>query len=219
MRVSTELRGPDDRYRLTVEAMTSLDGDTFTRSRTSIGIPEGDGDYKVVVGSACSLKLRLGENGLTVRSVRLLGARQAQVRAWAAAGCGAPDWLPTESAYLLFEGDRADAAAATERYIPLEGMAREQSWPDDGTTPLDRLAVAVGRSVARANAALVRSRTDAGIALVSSVTVRVTVEQTEVSRGRVMVRLARPGEGQTGQFVEFSMRTVPPAPPDETEEL
>lgn len=217
--MSTELRGPDDRYRLTVEAMTSADNETFTRSRTSTGISEGDGNYRVVVGNACSIVLRLGENGLTVRSVRLLGARQAQVRALVAAGSCAPEWLPTESAYQLFEGDRAEAAAFTERYIPLEGMAREQSWPDDGTTPLDRLAVAVGRSVARANSALVRSGAEAGIALVSSVTVRVAVQQTQVSRGRVMVTLARPGDGEAGQFVEFSMRTVPPAPPDETGDL
>jgi hypothetical protein len=97
-------------------------------------------------------------------------------------------------------------------------MAAERSW-EAGTeaTPLDRLAVAVGRSVARANAALARTTAEAGVALVSQVTIRVCVAQTDLGQGRVLVTLARPGEDQAcNQFVELTMTTVPGAQPAAT---
>ncbi|HLN61779.1 MAG TPA: hypothetical protein VK464_09525, partial [Symbiobacteriaceae bacterium] len=102
-------------------------------------------------------------------------------------------------------------------YYPLQGMVAERSWEGgEEATPLDRLAVAVGRSVARANAALAQSPAPGGVALVSSLTIRLAVEQTNVGQGRVLVTLARPGqETPSGQYVELTMSTVPGAEPEE----
>ncbi|HYF77996.1 MAG TPA: hypothetical protein VD973_12730, partial [Symbiobacteriaceae bacterium] len=82
-------------------------------------------------------------------------------------------------------------------------------------TPLDRLAVALGRSVARANAVLARTRAEAGVALVAKVTLRVGVRQADLGQGRVFVTLAGPGQ-EEDQFVELTMTTVPGAEPGES---
>ncbi|HYG57017.1 MAG TPA: hypothetical protein VD902_02970 [Symbiobacteriaceae bacterium] len=209
------LSGPGDRYRVEVDALAGRRDEPFTHHRVNTGFAEEGGAVRVVAGDALSLTMHLGDNGITVRSIRLMRADRAVVTARVTAGAGAPAWLPTESTYLLFQGDRNEAEG---RFIPFEGMAAERSWPA-AATPLDRLAVAIGRSVARANAALARTQAEAGVAMVSSVTVRVAVEQTDVGQGRVMVTLARPDrERGSGQFVELTMTTVPGAEPEGAEE-
>ena len=193
--------------------LTARGGEAFTRTEVTEGEPQPDRSFKVVAGDALSLTLAPGENGLTLGSVKLLGATRAVVTATVGARGGAPDWLPTESTYLLFQGDRGAAAAVKDRYVPLEGMAAERDGPDQGdVTPLDRLAVALGRSVARANAVLARTQAEAGVALVAKVTLRVGVRQADLGQGRVFVTLAGPGEEEK-QYVELTMTTVPGAQP------
>jgi hypothetical protein len=225
--VNADLRAPGDRYRVAIDVIGAAGGDQKSRCTVEQGVAfwdvggpvrSEDGavqahSYMVVVDDLCSLVLVPGENGLTIRWVRLLNAAQATIRARVIAGSGAPDWLPPESEYQIFEGDAAAATAFEEQFIPLNGMAAERSWTQ-GATPLDLLAIAVGKSVARANAALARVQSEGGVALVSSVTVRVAVNQAEVARGRMLVSFARSGEGQTGQFVELVMTTVPGAAPE-----
>jgi hypothetical protein len=203
--------------------LTARGGEAFMRHRVDAGEPVWNpggqgGAFLVLAGDALSLVLAPGENGLTLRSVKLLNASRAVVTATVAAAGGAPEWLPHESTYLLFQGDREAAAAVRDVYFPLQGMVAERSWEgSEAATPLDRLAVAVGRSVARANAALARTNAEAGVALVSQVTIRVCVAQTDLGQGRVLVTLARPGEDQAcNQFVELTMTTVPGAQPAAT---
>lgn len=216
--MSRALTGPGGRYRVAVEALVSGGGDGFVRRRAVQGAPlPDDRAFMVLLHDACSLVLEPGENGLTVRSVKLMNAASALITAVVTAGDGAPDWLPQESTYLLFQGDREAAAAQRERYFPLEGMTEGPAPADQGATPLDRLAVAVGRSVARANAQLARTTARGGVALVANITIRVAVEHTDVGQGRVLVNLARPGT-ETGQFVELTMTTVPGAEPEAAEE-
>lgn len=231
--MSIPLTGPGDRYSAAVEVLASPGDESFSRYRVSSGEPlwdtSGQGrPYRVVVGDACTMVLNLGENGLTLQSLKLLGPAWTVVTAVVTAGSGAPDWLPTESNYLLFQGDRAAAGALKDRYVPLAGMAEERSWADASATPLDQLAIAVGRSIARANAVLARSTAPSGTALVAGVTIRVGVTQTDLEQGRVLVSLARPGGGQDGgesqtntcttQYVELRLTTVPGATPAPAEE-
>ncbi|HYF91789.1 MAG TPA: hypothetical protein VD969_06055 [Symbiobacteriaceae bacterium] len=211
--MSRPICGPGDRYSVELEILAAQGAKPFARHEAAGGEPLPGSAWLVVAGDACSLTLVPGENGLTLQSVKLLRASRAVVTARVRARGGAPDWLPTDSSYLLFQGGRDDAAAVRDRYIPLEGMAAERSWaPEPGVTPLDRLAVAVGRSVARANAVLARTQAESGVALVSRVTIRVGVKQTDLGQGRVLVTLAGPGEGDC-QYVELTMTTVPGAPP------
>jgi hypothetical protein len=219
--MSIPIVGPGDRYRVSLELLSSDGSDQVTRHWVTEGEPVWDmsgqgGSLRVIAPDAVSLLLMPGENGLTVSNVRLLNAKWAVVTAKVTAGGGAPDWLPGESSYLLFQGDRAAAQNTKDRFIPLDGMAAERSWPQEDATPLDALAVAVGRSVARANAALARTQAEAGVALVSSVTIRVAVQQTDLGGGRVLVTLGRLGqESDCGQYVELTMTTVPGAPADD----
>jgi len=207
--VSEAICGPGGRYAVLLEILAARGSEAFARTEAAEGERLADGTYLIVAGDAVSLTLAPGENGLALRSVKLLRATQVLVTATVCARGGAPDWLPTESTYLLFQGGREAAAALKDRYVPLEGMADERSWPkQEGVTPLDRLAVAVGRSVARANAVLARTQAEAGVALVSRVTIRVGVRQTDLGQGRVFVTLAGAGE-EEGQFVELTMSTVP----------
>ncbi|HWI61839.1 MAG TPA: hypothetical protein VNT75_08380 [Symbiobacteriaceae bacterium] len=212
--MSCPLQGPGDRYAVRVVVLAARGGQQFERCEVCEGQPLDSGAFQVLAGDLCSLVLKPGENGLTLGSVKLLRATRAVITATVCARGGAPDWLPTEGSYLLFQGDREEARAVCDRYTPLEGMAAERSWPaQEGVMPLDRLAVAVGRSVARANAVLARSTAEAGVALISQVTIRVGVRQTDLGQGRVLVTLARPGEGGDGQFVELTMSAAPGAPP------
>ncbi len=213
----TAIRGPGDRYRLAFEALCCTRGSFYTHHRSGPGTAQEDGSVKVAVPDACTLVVVPGENGLTVRSVRLAKGCRTLITAVVTAGPGAPEWLPPESTYLLFEGAKADAAELTERYIPFDGMMAEEEPGGDQPSPLDRLAVAVGRSVARANAQLARVRQEAGTALVSSLNIRVGLGQITINQGRVMVNLARPEDGDTGQFVELTLTPAPSVEPDEEE--
>jgi hypothetical protein len=221
-----ELRGPDDRYRLAIEVLASEEGRTFTRHRATSGLPlwdlVGQGgeprqkqavggaphSYRVVVDDVVSLVLVLGENGFTLRGLKLLNAGQATISALVTTGPASPDWLPHESTYLLYQGDRSGAAFQPSRFIPLEGMVQERSWFSDEQVPLDRLAGAVWRSIARANEALVRCPGTIGTPLVTSVTIRFAIEQTDLTRGRVVVSLAKPGTASGNQFVQFTLQTL-----------
>lgn len=227
--MNRELRGPDDRYAVTVDALSSPDGTAFVRQQATTGVPRdwpdtGRPEFLVVVGDACELVLNLGEQGLAVRSVKLRRASRAII-SLLISGCD--DDARPESRVQIFDGDREAAEGYRERFIPVNGggaaptpAPEEAAQPEaaaDSGTPLDRLALAVGRSVARANAALARMTAEGGVALVSSVTIRVGVEQAAVDGGRVTLSLARPGQ-ESGQFVEFTMTTVPGAQPAEAEE-
>lgn len=222
-----EMTGPDGRYRVQVDLLASADGERYTRHSQTQGMPVWDlvgqggmrqrqeatgaeaHGYLVLVEDLCSLLLVPGESGLTVREVKLLGAVQAVITAQVTPGEGAPEWLPAESCHLLFQGGRSEAAAYGERYIPLDGMAGAIARSDGGQTPLDSLALAVGRSVARANGRLARIRSEGGVALVASATLRFAVVETSLVQGRVLVRLAREGAEQGGQYLELNMATVP----------
>lgn len=217
--------GPDERYAIAIECLASTDGKHFTRCHTETGASywevatpavgrrvEWSGtaprSYLVMVDEYCSFVLTPGANGLFVRDFRLLGAVRAQVTAQITPGAQAPDWLPNESEHLLFSGDRMAAAAVGERYIPLDGMVDERTWPSGGVAPLDLLAVALGRSVARANATLAATTTAGGTAILSGITLRVGVSQVDMGRGRVMVTLAQPDQGEAQQFVELTMNAA-----------
>jgi hypothetical protein len=214
-----KLMGPERRYEIRLELLTSNDGRFFTRHWTDEGEPVGMNGtslfYLATWDDLCSITVGLGENGLLLRSIRLSGVREVELKAWVYPGPGASESLPQESTCLLFAGDPEEARSIRERYIPFDGLIQEQIR-GQGVTPLDRLAIAVGRSVARANAALAGGRGPGGVALVSSVTFRVAVDQAELEKGRVIVTLSRPGESAGAQFVEFSMTTVPEAEREET---
>lgn len=216
--MSARLCGPGDRYRLTFEALCCARGTFYTHHRAAGRVALEDGRCRVVVPDVCSLDLIPGENGITVKAIKLARPGRTLITVVVAAGPGAPEWLPPESTYLVFEGTRADQAEFAGRYIAFDGMMGGDGEPEDGSSPLDRLAVAVGRSIARANAQLSRVRQEAGTALVSGMTIRVALQQASVEQGRVLVSLARPDAGETGQFVELTMTPAPAAEAEGEEE-
>ncbi|MFZ5818195.1 MAG: hypothetical protein ACOY93_23330 [Bacillota bacterium] len=229
--MNSPLVGPGDRYRLVIEALASQDGKHFTRCRAEAGVPLGGGwlttgaasgappsSFLVVVDEACSLIIQPGENGLTVREVRLLNACQVQVTASVTPGSAAPDWLGGESTYLLFDGDGRAALAQPPRYIPFDGLVSPEAWPQADFAPLDVLAVAVGRSIERANATLACKPSPGGVALVSSVTLRVGISRVDLGRNRVLLTLARPEGGEVEQFVELTLTSGLAAEADELAE-
>lgn len=203
-----DLIAPGDRYRVRLEA-------TWTRGglRANRGIRLGDLSihrFMVMLGHACAVELLLGENGLTVERVVMMEADEATITAIVTTASGSPDWLPTEGAYLIFQGDRQAACQVGQRYLPLDGMVLERSWTDEDSLPLDSLAIAVGQAVARANQRLASICGVMGGALVQRVLIRVEVEQTSLSRGRMLVKLPPAGGGGTGsQFVELTVQASP----------
>lgn len=207
------LRAPGDRYRVRVELLDRPDGQAGVRCGADAGLQLDRTDshrFMVTLGRFCALVLVLGENGITVEQVLLMEVESARIRAVITAGAGAPDWLPYESQLLLFEGDRKSATKQAPRFLPLEGMAEERSWPREESVTLDSVAVAVGQAVRRANARLARERHPAGTALVQRVTVRLAVQQAEVEKGRLLVSLGPEG-ADGGQFVEFTLGCEPAA--------
>lgn len=205
------LVGPGDRYRVRVELLHPAGGRAGVRHRAHVGVQLDKSDshrYMVTLGTLCALVLVLGENGLTVEQVLLMEADRAVLRAVVTPGSDAPDWLPEESVYLLFEGDRRSVQQRAPRYLPLEGMVEERSWPQEEAVPLDSVAAAVGQAVNRANARLARACTPAGGAVVQSVTVRLSVHRADLCNGRVLVTLNSEAGG-AGQFVEFTLSTAP----------
>ncbi|HLN63670.1 MAG TPA: hypothetical protein VK464_19285, partial [Symbiobacteriaceae bacterium] len=82
--MSRMLMGPGDRYRLAIDVLAARGGNALTRFRAVSGVPvpdEGgsDGATLVMVDEAVSLVVVPGENGFTVRSLKLLGADRAVV--------------------------------------------------------------------------------------------------------------------------------------------
>lgn len=204
--MNSPLTGPGDRYRLAVEGLVSQDGKHFTRYVAEAGIPVSPSSFLVMVDEACSLLLQPGENGVTVRDVRLLNACHVRLAARVTPGLSPPDWLPNQSEYLLFDGDHKEACGLPARYVPFDGLVSPDAWPHTDFAPLDVLAVAVGRSIERANAILACTPSPGGTALVSTVTVRVGVSRFNLARNRVLVTLS--GEnGGADQFVELTLTT------------
>lgn len=220
--MNTPLLGPGDRYRFAVEALASQDGKHFTRAVAEAGIPlRGGGgraakgeapgappsSYLVMVDEFCSLIIQPGENGISVRDIRLLGACHLRLSVRVTPGAAAPDWLEGESTYLLFDGDSKEAVAQPARYLPFDGLVSPDAWPQADFAPLDVLAVAVGRSVERANTVLACTPSPRGAALVTAVKIRVGLSRVELSRRRVLLTLARPEEGAVEEFVELTLQT------------
>lgn len=231
--MNSPLLGPGDRYRLAVEALASQDGKHFVRSVSEAGIPLRGGaagpstgeapgapppSYLVMVDEVCSLILQPGQNGVTVRDIRLLNACHLRLTIWVKPGAAAPDWLEGESTYLLFDGDSKEAIAQTARYIPFDGLVSPDAWPQADFAPLDVLAVAVGQSVERANTILACKPSPAGAAVVTSLKIRVGVSRVELGRRRVLLTLARPEEGVVEEFVELTFTTSFAAAEDELAE-
>lgn len=203
------LRGPGDRYRVRVELLDRPGGQAGVRCGADAGLQLDRTDshrFMVTLGTLCALVLVLGENGITVEQVLLMEVESARIRAVITAGAAAPDWLPNESHLLVFEGDRRSVPAQVPRFLPLEGMAEERSWPREESVTLDGVAVAVGQAVRRANARLARECHPAGTALVQRVTVRLAVQQAQIDKGRLLVSLSPEG-GESGQYVEFTLGT------------
>lgn len=223
--MNTPLLGPGDRYRLVVEALASQDGRHFTRAVAEAGVPlRGGGggtatggahqapgvppsSYLVVVDEFCSLIIQPGENGISLRDIRLLNACHLRLSLRVMPGASAPDWLDGESTYLLFDGDHKEAVAQPARYLPFDGLVSPDAWPQADFAPLDVLAVAIGRSVERANTVLACTPSLAGTALVTGVKIRVGLSRVELGRRRVLLTLARPEEGAVEEFVELTLQT------------
>lgn len=218
--MTAPLVGPDRRYHLAVEVLVSQDGQHFTRRQAASGYPIGAAEgrpssYLVVVDESCSLILQPGQNGVTVRDVRLLGASHVRITAQVEPGEEAPHWLPDRQTHLLFDGDAAATLLQAERYIPFDGMLADEPTPAADVAPLDALAVALGRSVERANSQLACRTGAAGLALVTSVTLRVGVTRVDVGPGRVVVGLARPDACAAEQYVELTLQAGLPAEGEE----
>jgi hypothetical protein len=216
------LIGPADRYRVRVELLDPSGRQPGVQRSVDGGgkLDKAGGDrFMVMLGDVCALVLLLGHNGITVEQVLLIQPSRAVVRAVVTPGSGAPDWLPNESTYLLFDGDQRAARDAAPRYLPLEGMVEDRSWPREESVPLDSVAVAVGQAINRANARLTQPCDLPGGALVQSVTVRLAVQQADICKGRLLVTLD-PAPGAGSQFVELTLGTnAAAAGLEEAEEL
>jgi hypothetical protein len=215
MTVGAPLMGPQDAYLLAFAVTVEKGGRQPTSPHVQDGVPLGEVGVRpdrprllVAMDRLFSLVVQLGPNGFTVNNLKVLSAHDLRIDAVVTAQADAPDWLPPVSRYEVFAGNRVTAAQFGERFIPLAGLVGDPPDPTAGATPLDRLAVAVGRSIARANRALSRQGGGA-TALVASVTMRVLINHTELGGERVFVTLARPGQRKTGQFVEFTLTTLP----------
>jgi hypothetical protein len=181
-----QLTGAGGRYRARIEVLQETGDGQFTQQRTMMGARArpGEDEWTVLLEDCCSLRLHLGEGGITLRSVGLMGSARAIIRIEIEAGAGAPEWLPASASLQLFDGDRQDAALVRDRFLPLPGAVEVAG----GSQPLEQLLIAVGRSIARANAALVQIQSPGGTALVSTLTVQVAADQIGVERGRAVVK-------------------------------
>jgi hypothetical protein len=193
-----QLTGAGGRYRARIEVLRETGDGQFTQQRTMMGARArpGEDEWTVLLEECCSLRLHLGEGGITLRSVGLMGSGRAIIRIEIEAGAGAPEWLPASASLQLFDGDRQDAALVRDRFLPLPGAVEVAGRAQ----PLEQLLVAVGRSIARANAALAQVQSPGGTALVSTLTVLVATDQIAVERGRVVVKPSgQPGVGEGAQ--------------------
>lgn len=197
--------GPGGRYRLRLELLQEAGNATYLRRQATAAQRQGD-ECILLFGEDATAKLLLGEGGITLQSLALAKGGQAVLQAEVEAGPSAPSWLPTASTVSLFEGDRQAAAALRDRFVPLPGAVEQSSA---GIVSLDQLFLAVGRSMARANGALVQIASPGGTALVTTVTVSIAIDGLAVDRGRVLVQptspsgvgqggAAQPGAGQAG---------------------
>jgi hypothetical protein len=179
--------GPGGRYRARLELLQQAGNETYLRRRTSEGRRQG-AEWLVLLGEEGTARLTLGEGGITLHTLGLAQPGRAILQAEVEAGPGAPDWLPANATVRLFEGDRQAAAAVRDRFVPLPGATKPADVEAPGELPLDQLFIAVGRSVARANRALVEIESPGGTALVTTVTVNVALDALAVERGRAVVK-------------------------------
>ncbi len=170
-------------------------------------LPEDPGEYMVAVPGVVSFCLRARPAGLTIRKLRVEGPGAVSILARVNALAAAPEWLPVQSDYAVFQGDRRAAAALTTVHLPL--TAHIPTAADSGVVAVDRLVTAVGQSIHRANGRLARLGGEGGTALAASVTLRVGVGEFAVAGSdRVMLGLLRRGE-RANHHLEITMTTVP----------
>lgn len=219
------LHNPEGTYaaRVTVYAPLAPDGAVWRRHEVAAGLPlpgpvvgaegdelpDGPAEYLVALPGVLSLRLRLRSDGLTVRDLRVEAPGAVTVTARVSALAGAPEWLPDQADYAVFQGDRKAAAGLRHIWLPL---CREQvpAAPTD-VVAVDRLVTALGQAIHRANARLAQQSGSGGTALAASVTVRVAVTEFGISEGnRVLLGLPRRGE-PASQHLEVTMTTVPGA--------
>lgn len=161
-------------------------------------------EYLVHLPGTATLRLRACADALTITDLRVEAPGAVSLLARVSAGPGAPEWLPPVADYAVFHG--------TRREVPrhLHIRFRPDRRRPAGAVSVDRLVTALGRSITSANNRLARLKGAGGVALASSVTVRVAVDRFAVSGSeRVLLRLAQaPVTGQ-GQQVEITLTTVP----------
>lgn len=212
--METRLAGPGGAYtvRLLVQAAVE---DKHREVAVDSGFPAaGRGEwpeYHVLAGNLVSFHLEAQAEGLRVHRLRPLAADRLTVVAEVRAGPGAPEWLPRRSRYLLFDGDRQQASRQAEAY---QRFGQREGWTEE-CVAVDRLITAIGQAVARSNHRLARQPGKGGVALVSSMRLRIAVSRVDVNdEQRVLVTLARPGEANSQQ-IELVFTTVPSDPEDE----
>ncbi|HLO04238.1 MAG TPA: hypothetical protein VK191_14090 [Symbiobacteriaceae bacterium] len=181
--------GPGGRYRLRLELLQEAGNTTYRRRPASECRSQG-AEWLCLFGEDGTARLTLGEGGITLHTLGLAQGGPVVLQAEVEAGPEAPGWLPSCATLRLFEGDRQAAAALRDRFIPLPGAVEPEVA---GALPLDQLFLAVGRSVARANRALVEIESPGGTALVTTVTVSIAIDSLAVERGRALVK---PSTGQ-----------------------
>lgn len=227
--VARKLSGPDGVYSVLVEAFLTRPHGPALHFQTDEGLPcaglvseggitrpnliEPAGDcrsFLVRLGPEITFMLDLLDRGMVIQNAGMTGGGRVTVTARVEAGPGAPTGMAPCTTHVLLAGDATDLSDAGCRYLPLaEGEAPGGADGDDRTVGVDRLAWALGRSLARANADLAARQGAGGVALVAGVTVRVGVAGFRVTgRDQVMVTLPEGGQA-ADQFIELNLKTVP----------
>lgn len=175
---------------------------------TAAGVRE----YRVALPGCVDMVIRLCQDGMVLRDVQVEAPGRITVSGRVQASPLAPGWLPDSSDYVLFAGDRRDAASQKDTVF-VSFRPRRADVPETRLT-MDRLVALMGQSVTRANARLAGAPAPGGVALAAQVNLRLAVRGVQVNQdNRVVLDLARPGE-PAQQFVDVTLSTVPSDPPD-----
>lgn len=159
--------------------------------------------YLVTLPGYAAFRLRACPGGLTISDLRVEARDAVTIQASVAAGPTAPESLPDSADYVVYHGP---GRAAPES---LHIRFRRERPPLQSCVSVERLVSALGRSIARANDHLTRRPGAGGVALATSITLRVAVDQFVVTTGeRALLRTARPGQ-TSDQHLEITMTTVP----------
>lgn len=190
--------GPGGRYRVRFELLQEV-GDATFRRKPATGARFQGAECQLLFGEDGTARVTLGENGITLHAINWVKGGQAVLQAEVEAGPGAPSGLPSRSTLRLFEGERQAGAALRDRFTPLPGAAAPEP-PQPGALPVDQLLLAVGRSMTRANLALVETRSPGGTALVTTLTIAIAINALSVEGGHVFVSpvTAQGGAGMAG---------------------